>query len=590
MNALKLWENPLVTRGVRSRLRLSAMLSWGLVTVVSSLFLYILVYGNAIKNANTSPQEAAREAILPLLIMQGVILMVLGTGAVAGGMARERTYRLLDYQRLTPMSPASKIIGMLVGLPIREYFMFALSLPVVFYAANKGGLSLSVLLQFYMVFLSSAVIYHMTGLAAGMVVNKPWQAGTVSQGLVVVLYLVLPQVSHFGFTFFEFLTARPVFYGLVNQHLLPDGWSGIMQGAMLDAQHERYRTVPFFGMRLSPVFFSIAVQAYTIVSLYVIVYRKWQSEARLPFSKGYAVLFFAAAQLFLVGSVQPLLRNDRLFEQLAASYQMVDQVKDPTHVIVFAIFLINLCVSGCAAMLTVFLCTPNWYQSLAGLRRSVRKGVNRLALTDDAASSMPVAVACLLMSALSFLVIYQTASSAGRVNVVNPVFELLLPMVFFAVVLLTIQQVLEQFSEKIFVMALFVFWIVPILGAIIIATVADQPIGGLYFAIPFPFIALYLSSATLMSGPGLSMDRDVLPLPAVEHAMPVILISLVFYGAAAALLLFRARRRWRRMRVASGATQESPAKQDSVRPSAEHGRAGQPVPVYAQQSDPPTPS
>ena len=75
------------------------MLSWGMVTVVASLFLYFVVAGLASNKANTPPDEAARDAILPLLILQGVILMVMGTGAVAGGMARERTYRLLDYQR-----------------------------------------------------------------------------------------------------------------------------------------------------------------------------------------------------------------------------------------------------------------------------------------------------------------------------------------------------------------------------------------------------------------------------------------------------------------------------------------------------------
>ena len=53
--------------------------------------------------------------------------------------------------------------------------------------------------------------------------NKPWQAGTLAQGLVIVLYVALPHVSNFGFTFFEHLTARPVFYGMVDQYLLPDG-------------------------------------------------------------------------------------------------------------------------------------------------------------------------------------------------------------------------------------------------------------------------------------------------------------------------------------------------------------------------------
>jgi len=114
MKSLMLWDNPMIVRGVRTRLRLPLLVSWGVVTIVASMFLYILVSGNAIKFDNVTPQEAARDAIPALLIMQGLILMVLGTGAVAGGMARERTYRLLDYQRLTPMTPSAKIVGLLL--------------------------------------------------------------------------------------------------------------------------------------------------------------------------------------------------------------------------------------------------------------------------------------------------------------------------------------------------------------------------------------------------------------------------------------------------------------------------------------------
>lgn len=550
MNALMLWENPLVIRGIRTRLRLPLMLSWALVTIVASAFLYIIVYGNAVKNDTVTEAEAARDAIPALLIMQGIILMVLGTGAVAGGMARERTYRLLDYQRLTPMTPTAKIVGMLVGLPIREYFMFAISLPFVFYAGWKGGVPIGVLVQFYIVFLSSAVVYHMTGLAAGMVVGKPWQAGTVSQGLVVVLYLMLPQVSTFGFTFFEFLTARPVFYGLVSQHLLPDGLTGQVQALLADP---RYTEVAFFGMRLSPVLFSLAVQAFALVSLYVIVHRKWQSESRLPFSKAYALLFFAVAQFFLVGSVQPFLASDELFKQLTELYAKADPVRNPARSIVFAIFVINLSVSGCAAILTVYLCTPSGYQSLAGLRRVLRKGRPRLKLTDDAASALPVAVGCVLLSWLGFTAVYQTAAGAGRINVSNTALEFMLPLAFFAFVLVTVQQVVEQFSERIFVMGLFVFWLVPVLAAIIIATAMNEPIAGTYAMMLFPFVALVFASVMLMTDADNPLPYDTLPRMLDDHAMPVTLLSVAIYFAAAMVLLLRAYRRWGRLRAQAGA-------------------------------------
>lgn len=574
MNPLMIWDNPLIKRGIRTRLRLPMLASWGIVTIVASMFLYILVSGNAIKFDNVSPQEAARDAILPLLIMQGLILMVLGTGAVAGGMARERTYRLLDYQRLTPMSPGAKIVGLLLGLPIREYFMFAVSLPFVFYAASRGGLAYGVLIQFYIVFIASAVVYHMTGLAAGMIVDKPWQAGTLSQGLVVVLYVALPQVSNFGFTFFEHLTARPVFYGLVNQHLLPDGIEGAVQGMLQDP---RYQSVPFFGMLLPPLLFSLAVQGFAILTLFVIVFRKWRSEKRLSFSKGYALLFYAVVQLFLVGSVLPFIQNDAMFSKLVESYVEIDNVGKPQQTFIFAILLITLTISGCAAVLTLFLCTPNWYQSLAGYRRVLRKGKAKLRWDDDAASGLSVALGCLLMAALSFIAVYQAADDAGRVVANNPAYEIILPLLLFAVVLFTMQQVIEQFSEQVFVMVLFGCWLVPVLAAIIVWTVGDRPIEGVYLALFFPFIGLYLGSAMLMSDSATPMSVDVLPEAIAEHGPVIVVLSVLVYGLASVVLLGRAWRRWGRLRSLAGVAVEPVSVSMPAAPS----ESTLPAPAYA---------
>lgn len=551
MNTMMLWNNPLVVRGVRSRLRPHLALSWALVTIVASTFLYVWVPNMALKDSTITKAEATREAILPLLMMQGIILMVMGTGAVAGGMARERTYRLLDYQRLTPMSPSAKIVGMLIGLPIREYFMFAVSLPFVFYAAWVGGLSFGILLKFYLVFVCSAVVYHMTGLVAGMIVDKPWRAGTVSQGLIVILYLFLPQVSHLGFTFFEFLTARPVFYGLMYDHLLPDVNEANAQ-FMQQAESLRYESVAFFGMKLPPTFFSLAVQAYALLSLYVIIYRKWQGETRLPFSKGYAILFFAIAQLFLIGSVQPFLNNDKLFEVLAKGINDNDPSRLPATMAVFSILLVTLLVSGAVAALALHLCTPGYHQSVLGLRRAKRRGDPRLAWSDDAATSLPLAIAFVLIAWLGFIAVYQTALSAGRLQVSNSIGEIALLLAFFAVVLLTIQQVREQFVERVFVMAMFIFWLVPFLTMIVLWSAFNESVLALYAAIPFPATGLYLGSGMLVSDLNDMAQTDIMLRRQAAHAQLIVNSSVVLYAGVLMLLLLRSRRRWRRIQTDAG--------------------------------------
>lgn len=576
MNTWKLWENPLIIRGVRSRLRPQQAISWGLITIVACAFLYVIVSKNATQHTNTTPAEASREAIVPLLILQGVILMVMGTGAVAGGMARERTYRLLDYQRLTPMRPGAKILGMLIGLPIREYCMFALTLPFVFYAAWVGNMPMGVLFKFYIVFISSAIVYHMTGLVAGMIVDKPWRAGTVSQGLIFLLYLALPQISNAGFTFFEHLTARPVFYGMMQMHIAP---KNLLEAYADTVNYQRYQSVDFFGMQLMPVYFSLAVQAFALLSLYVIVYRKWLGEWRLPFSKGYAVFFFAVSQFFLVGSVQPYLRSDRLFNMLTDTASDGLIARSPTYA-VFVVLFITQAVSGVVAALVLHLCTPNWHQSVLALRRACKRGTGRLAWSDDAASSLPIAVACALMFWLGFLAVYQSAVSAGRITVDNHSVEVFTMLLLFAAVLITVQQVREQFSERVFVMALFVFWVVPFLTMIVLWSAFARPVMGLYIAVPFPAAAFWTGTAMLVSDLHGIQDREMVPLVMSEHTHRVVWLTLALYGGAAIVLLLGSRRRWQRIRAAAGS---GPAPSSETQPAPTGGASA--VPAYARSAD-----
>ena len=61
-------------------------------------------------------------------------MFVLGTAQVAGGMTAETDEAVIDYQRLIPMSPFSKVAGYLFGLPVREYAMCFATLPFTAWA------------------------------------------------------------------------------------------------------------------------------------------------------------------------------------------------------------------------------------------------------------------------------------------------------------------------------------------------------------------------------------------------------------------------------------------------------------------------
>ncbi|MBJ7256074.1 MAG: hypothetical protein JHC69_04675, partial [Akkermansiaceae bacterium] len=124
---------------------------------------------------HASVSDAARGAIIPLFIFQALILFVLGTAQVSGGMTAETDEGVIDYQRLIPMRPISKVLGYLFGLPIREYAMFFVTLPFTIWALWQGQVSPSVWVPLYVVFFSSSLTYHLTGLVTGTVVkNRRW--------------------------------------------------------------------------------------------------------------------------------------------------------------------------------------------------------------------------------------------------------------------------------------------------------------------------------------------------------------------------------------------------------------------------------
>ena len=110
VSAWRLWENPVLRRYVRSRLR-SRDLGVGLcITLVLSTFIVGLSSSIGIRT-ESDPVSAARSAIIPLLVLQAFILFVMGTAQVSGGMITERDEGSVDYQRLVPMAPLTKVLG-----------------------------------------------------------------------------------------------------------------------------------------------------------------------------------------------------------------------------------------------------------------------------------------------------------------------------------------------------------------------------------------------------------------------------------------------------------------------------------------------
>ncbi len=553
MSSLNVLTKPICIQHARARMRLLPTLSWGLITLTCVAFIYVLVYYILIRRGEVNPVEAAKAALVPLIIVQGVLLMGMGTSAVATGIARERDRELLDYHRMTPMSPAAKIVGYLFGLPSREYFLFALTLPFVAYAVLRGGVPLFKVLHFYVAFFSSVWLYHMTGLMAGMVSRKPWQSSFVSLGSVGVLYLVLPLFARVGLSFFDFLTVRPTFYGMVAEELQLVGQGGRIPRNMLLIQ--QYESVPFFGLSLNPTLYSLVVQAFVLTTMYHVVRRKWVDAAWHPMSKRFSVAFVFGVVTLLVGTLWPLLFDHRVHDDLVRRMQGTQDT-----VILSLLIGLYFVVAGLAVMMTISFKTPNRQTARKGLRRARKRGMlgmsgqPRVPLSWDAATTLPTMTGMLLIAVAGYGLVLAAVQS-GQVYEIKPGMGrwLVALGVLGVLVVVSFQGMHERFGQRLVILGLFVVWVMPVMAGIVMLAAFDAWRPAMYVGALCPAVAGGLSLALLLDASAGSVSDGSMMLrgsPAEDHARLVVALTIVTYACFAVIaqgLRYRAARQRRHL-------------------------------------------
>ena len=379
--AWRLWDNPIFRRYCRSRLRLRGLAVALLITVMIAGFIVALAQSIGI-SAKMSDIDSARPAAIALLFFQCLILFVLGTAQVAGGMTAERDEGVIDYQRLIPMSPLAKTLGYLIGLPVREHVMFLATLPFTAWCLWRGQVDWRVWLPLYAIVLSSTALYHFTGLLTGAVVrNRRW-AFLVSIGLVFSLYTVIPQMANFGLVFFKYLTVTPVF-----KESLP-GLLPLDAAALVEAGQKLVPTVKFFGLDFSEVVFTVFSQGGLVLTFIIMLCRKWRSAAAHLLGKTWAAGFFVWIQILLLGNALPLIDPGDLFPSRGFNRmaRIVHgwQPRPEEAVLMSAIY--GLVTLGLLFILTSII-TPSRDGQMRGWRRARKLDMNSLPVTSDAATS-----------------------------------------------------------------------------------------------------------------------------------------------------------------------------------------------------------
>ncbi|MFG0258305.1 MAG: hypothetical protein ACF8GE_10425 [Phycisphaerales bacterium JB043] len=548
--------NPIIVKGMRARLRRGTLISWGVVVLTITGFVSAIVYLVQTEQEFTTPETAAKMILLPVIIIQATILMLLGTGAVASGVSQERDKGLLDYQRMTPMSPTSKLLGYLFGLPAREYVLFALTLPFMAFGIIKGGFPLITIAKFYVIFFSSVMVYHMTGLAAGMVSAKPRRAGLIAQGMVLMLYFVLPSLSFFGFTFFEFLTIRPALIGMVYQEIQNVGGSpeALAQLPGLTALDE-FRFIPFFTIELHPITFTLIAQSGLLIALWTAIHRKWRDESLHIFSKWFGLVFFAGAAAMTLGNVWPILRNDGVFAQLLRQFvgrnitaSEIGQYEE-SPIINSVVLTIALAILTALCILTLLCITPTTDKIKQGWRRVARQGGRMIPLNWDSSSSLFVTAGIILLYSITFGLLAYAALQSNRYLQPPSVVALVMPAVYMGMIIIFLQATLERFGKRSFFVATFLLWMVPFFSAILLGAAFERELLSAYVSLPFPPSGLFFSFLDITFPPTLEgFDDDGPPLIFRENARELITTGTIGYAILAGIMLTINRQHQTRLR------------------------------------------
>lgn len=488
--------NPLIIRGIRESLRSRHLIAYGLFSLIlcSTIYLSAFLDGSETRGfydhvakkwekAEPSDVNGARNAFTYLLALQGFYLMFLGTGRVASITAEERESGLLDYQRMTPMNPLSKIIGYVFGVPAREYYMLLLTLPFLLHCIWVGELPLSNILHLYAVFFSSVFLYHLTAHSIGLVVPKPRAASWVSRIVVLGLYVILPGLGQAGISFLSFLTILPTYFGQILPILKFEGERKL--GRFEAKAADFWQDVPFFEFEISPSAFTFLMQALLILVFLTTAYRKWRNQALPALSKISGLFLFIVFQFLLLGSLWEFFSAGKASGLLGQSLSGNAFSQGPLghSQKIISLILVQTIYFGLSilAILTLInVCSPNRHLYEKGFQRAQKLALPKVPLAADERSSAWFACALSALTGVTSLIL---SSVAQYSNFWPSLFFELENFLFPFFVILSLSLYLQAGRELWFNLGFWglvgMLWFTPLLASLVLAVGWEEEFLGL---------------------------------------------------------------------------------------------------------------
>lgn len=338
------WENPLLIKHIRSRLRPQQL--YPMMIVVAALCACVMWGGYS------TDAYSHGVAFVGLLVIQGGLLLLVGTSEIANAVAGARASGMLDFHRISPQSPIATAAGFILGAPIREWVLAAVTLPFSIGACLTAKPGLLGGLVVFIVLFFSALLFHAVALIVGATTPQSRSTG----GPVALLVFLLHSSG----------AALPVALFTV----VPTAtW------VMGSRDYQMIRDM-FYMVKLPVPLLSLLHILPMLALVFVAGVRRMRSDKVPIYSKLQAVAFQAAMAFLVLGDVLGVMLEDV-----------------PSMGTLITVYLLSL-----TGALLAMACTPSAGDYAKGLWRAQRKGLKQPSAWEDRAPNwQPLAAMCAIM-------------------------------------------------------------------------------------------------------------------------------------------------------------------------------------------------
>jgi hypothetical protein len=476
MNSLLLQlDNPIFVKHCRSRLRRMHLLPSLAITAVLALSIVVIAYQfNKISGGRLA---GGGEMFGALMILQSVILGAMGASQIGTSVAKARESGILDFHRVTPMSKLSMVLGFFFGAPVREYLMFAVTLPFSIACVVMGTPSIAGAFQLLVPLVLGAWVMHAIAMLNALA-GKSGKTGSGARGIVGMLIFL-------------------VFGG---------GW--LMSRLLFAAKAvDEFPTSTIYSIDL-PWLVILAIDLFPVIGFFLVAStRKMASDRAHTLSKPQAIGCLATAAFLILGGLWGI------------------GSQNWTFVVLFVLILGAIILSS--AM------TPGLDEFSKGIRQAAKEGRKYPATWSDRGLNR-LSVFCLagvvLIASTVCWYFIENAESGG------PPIDYSLPIAIGVLVVayngLALQFFLLRFGKRgptYYALFLFTALLVPLVCGVIASLVAAQNSSRNGSSDTWPIAITSLSPiAGIITSSGVMRDPDRLTAVRACALVPALVFALLF--------------------------------------------------------------